>query len=159
MHDMRFADLVQRELLDVPRAEQHATVSPHGVSTKAAVSTPGPALSGCAMLGPGPVPHVVHAVEDGLALGRVDVELVHGVGRAAYALHPAGEPTSFVLDHVRYTVARCERGHVLAVAAHEERGVIISALPHGVLVSMYRAPTTLPRAASIVYRFAGLLRA
>eukprot|EP00035_Acanthoeca_spectabilis_P032817 m.20566 g.20566 ORF g.20566 m.20566 type:complete len:168 (+) comp5587_c0_seq1:170-673(+) len=113
-------------------------------------------LSGCLMLGP----HgVVYSSGDGDGISETDTAAVRAVAEAALQLHPTGQPKSLYVRGLRYTVTRCERSHVLAVSRDEERGVIVSAVPHGVLVSFYSAPVKMVEVAAAVYRFAALLRA
>mmetsp|Transcript_36270 Transcript_36270/g.95027 ORF Transcript_36270/g.95027 Transcript_36270/m.95027 type:complete len:148 (+) Transcript_36270:221-664(+) len=116
----------------------------------------GTTFSGGVLLGP---TSVSLRWGDGDSLGDDDLETVREVSAAALEMHPAGEPRSLKLGGHRYTVTKCERAHVLAVTRHEERGVIISALPHAVLVALYTSPTRLGEAAAAVYKFAALLRA
>ena len=61
-------------------------------------------------------------------------------------------PTLAALDRMSesLTHTRCIRS--------QECGVIVSALPHGVLISLFRAPTTVVTAAAAVYHFVALIR-
>eukprot|EP00037_Helgoeca_nana_P012212 m.110586 g.110586 ORF g.110586 m.110586 type:complete len:160 (+) comp21314_c0_seq1:236-715(+) len=153
----KFTALITSELLQRTSASNPASRSPQSLDDASGGGS-SELLCGCVVLGPPPRSGLVFCSGDGVRLTSDDLVTVRLVADAAMVMHPQGEPRVITLCGMQYTVARCERAHVLAVSKDEEHGVVVSALPLGVLVSMYTAPVKMPEVAAAVFRFAALLR-